>query len=616
MGNSTGNLQEYWEAIATFPRLQGGFIWDWIDQAIRQETAEGVVYFAYGGDFGDFPNDGNFCGNGLLGSDRSPHPALLEYKKVLEPVVFSQAESGTPGLINVENRYHTLDLNGIEIGWEVREIRPVDTRTGFASEKVVQQGVLPRLSTPPGQMTTVRLPLNGFVRRPGAAYWLMVRARLLAATRWAEAGHEVAWEQFALPNTTPLPAQSDGPPAKISQTQKVLTLRQGDVQIAVDKESGRLLKLARGKDELIEKGPQLQILRAPTDNDANTWGDQRAAIQWRDVGLDRLEEQVDGVSLVDEGDVTQVEVRGAAVAAVDADAVQAARWAEVLKRLGAMLGIYADEPQVRMVSQIFGINYDEVEGNDRPTKVACMLDELDGKGQIANLMTTIYQLITVSGGVKVPDEVRAELGLYANRSEPALREMIRPAGESRFDYLLQYSLPADGGVVVELRVVCSGAQPSFLPRVGLTMTLPEQMTHLAWYGRGPHESYSDRKGSTSVGIFESTVADQYVPYLKPQEHGNHTETRWLRLTDEDGAGLLVVADEMMDFSAHHYTAQDLTQATHTYDLLRRREVILNLDVRQGGLGNGSCGPGVLPKYMLLPGEFTFKFTLYPLAGRD
>jgi hypothetical protein len=268
-----------------------------------------------------------------------------------------------------------------------------------------------------------------------------------------------------------------------------------------------------------------------------------------------------------------------------------------------------------MVAQLFGIDYEQVEGSDRQSKVTRMLAELDTKGQIAALMTTIYGMITVAGGVKVPDEVRAELGHYANRSESSLREMIRPASESRFDYLLHYSLQADGGVAVELRVVCSGAQPLFLPRVGLTMTLPGKLNHLAWYGRGPHESYADRKQSVHFGIFESRVAEQFVPYMKPQEHGNHTETRWLRLTDKQGAGLLVVADGTLDFSAHHYTAQDLTVATHTHDLRRRRDVILNLDARQGGLGNGSCGPGVLPAHMLLPGEFTFKFTLYPLAGR-
>ena len=86
MGNSTGNLAEYWDAVEAYPRLQGGFIWDWVDQGLRRTDGEGSEWFAYGGDFGDTPNDGNFCANGLIGADRRPHPALWEYKKVLEPV--------------------------------------------------------------------------------------------------------------------------------------------------------------------------------------------------------------------------------------------------------------------------------------------------------------------------------------------------------------------------------------------------------------------------------------------------------------------------------------------------------------------------------------------------
>src|SRR5690606_16353255 len=104
------------------------------------------------------------------------------------------------------------------------------------------------------------------------------------------------------------------------------TLMQGDLQLVVDREAGRLLKLAHNGNEVIQKGPTLQIWRAPTDNDANTWGDQVAAKRWREAGLDRLQEQVDGVSIVEDSGSTQIEVRGAAVAVVDADAAQAARW--------------------------------------------------------------------------------------------------------------------------------------------------------------------------------------------------------------------------------------------------------------------------------------------------
>jgi hypothetical protein len=586
-------------------------IWEWTDLSIHRRADDGSLQYAYGGDFGDSPNDGNFCGDGLLGSDRTPHPALYEYKKVLQPVAFSQTEAGTPGVISIENRFHTLDLGSVEIRWEVREIGPLSTTKGSASDKIVKHGSLPHMSTPAGQATTVRLPLGGIVYRPGAEYWLTLHARLREAARWAGAGHEVAWQQFALPQAAPLRSPTDGR-AALAQGKTRVTLSLGGLSLMVDKEKGSLLTLQRGERNFLEKGPSLQIWRAPTDNDANTWGDQRAAIQWRDVGLDRLVDDIDGIDVVSENGALQVHVRGAAVAQVDVDAVQSSRWKEILTRLGAMLGIYADEARVRMVSQLFGVDYDQAEGEDRQSKVNSLLAMLDAKGQIANLMTVIYNMISVANGVNVPEEVRAELGHYSNKSEAALKEMIRPGSESRFDYLLRYWLEADGCLAVELRLVCGGAQPPFLPRIGLTMALPQEFSHLAWYGRGPHESYPDRKESAPFGVYTSTVVDQFVPYMKPQEHGNHTETRWLRLTDANGAGLLVVGDEPFNFSAHDFTAQDLTAATHTYDLAHRQQVILNLDARMGGLGNGSCGPGVLPAYMIAPGDFIYRFRVYPL----
>ncbi len=94
-------------------------------------------------------------------------------------------------------------------------------------------------------------------------------------------------------------------------------------------------------------------------------------------------------------------------------------------------------------------------------------------------------------------------------------------------------------------------------------------------------------------MYESTVDDFYVPYIIPQEHGNRTDVRWLALTDGAGEGLLVTADRPVSFSAHRFSAEDLTRAQHTHELVRRDEVYLNIDLAQGGLGNGSCGPGVL-----------------------
>lgn len=612
MGNSTGNLAEYWNAVAAYPRLQGGFIWDWVDQGILRETEDGRVWYAYGGDFGDQPNDGNFCGNGLLGSDREPHPALWEYKKVLEPVRVEVIDAAA-GKLRVKNRLVFSDLSRYELVWEVREVGPVSTGSGAVKTGIVRQGILGRLAIPAGGEQEVTLPLDLPAAGPGGERWLVVRARLAAPTLWADAGHEVAWAQFALPAMAPA---VDERHAKFQVDESGSRVRVANDALAVefDRDQGRLIVLQAGGENWVQTGPALQIWRAPTDNDANTWGDQRAAMRWRELGLDRLEDLVDGVTVEDAGDgAVAVQVRGAAAAAIDVDAVQDARWQTTLEGLARLLGHLIDEGEIRLLGQSFGVVYDQLPGDNQQIKAHSLVARLDDSGHVAQLVTTLHQMLAARPNARIPAEVESLLGQYKGRSAPEIKAMLRPPAESRFDYVLRYGLGRDGGVAVDLHVIASGAQPAFLPRVGLTLALPAACEQLAWYGPGPQETYADRKQGAMVDVFETTVSDQFVPYLKPQEHGNHADTRWMRLTDEAGRGLLVVGEQPFDFSAHHYTAQDLTAASHTHTLPWRDEVILNLDATQGGLGNGSCGPGVLSQYVLTPGEHRLRVTLYPLV---
>ena len=148
---------------------------------------------------------------------------------------------------------------------------------------------------------------------------------------------------------------------------------------------------------------------------------------------------------------------------------------------------------------------------------------------------------------------------------------------------------------------------------GVVLFLKPGFEKLRWFGRNPFENYSDRKRAALVDLYESTVTDQYVPYIMPQEHGNHTDVRWLSLGRES-ARLLVVAAGPMEFSASHYTAQDIDSACHTHDLHPRAEVILNLDYRQRGLGTESCGPGPLEQYKIKPGRYAWSYTLQPLES--
>ena len=169
-----------------------------------------------------------------------------------------------------------------------------------------------------------------------------------------------------------------------------------------------------------------------------------------------------------------------------------------------------------------------------------------------------------------------------------------------------YSLLEDGTLRIASRVQLAPDLRD-LPRVGLELHLSPDLEQLAWYGRGPWDNYSDRKASAMVDVFSSTVSEQYVPYIMPQEHGHKTDVRWLRLSDRAGRGLLVTADAPFEFNALHFTDEDLTAAQHTPDLKARPEVVLHLDHAMRGLGTG-LNVDTLPRYQL--DESGYEFTLY------
>ena len=145
------------------------------------------------------------------------------------------------------------------------------------------------------------------------------------------------------------------------------------------------------------------------------------------------------------------------------------------------------------------------------------------------------------------------------------------------------------------------------------MIVPGEFNMFTWYGRGPHENYCDRNEGALVGVYSGTVDEQYVPYIVPQENGNKTDVRWASLTNSSGLGLLAVAMPRMEVSVHHYRTEDLDKARHTYELKRRKDITLNLDYRQSGLGGGSCGPDTLPKYLVKPEHTQFSIRLRPLS---
>jgi len=286
MGNSVGNLFEYWDAIKRYKHLQGGFIWDWVDQGLRSQTAEGIEYFAYGGDFGppEIPSDGNFCMNGLVASDRTPHPSLLEVKKIYQYIDFSASDL-YQGKIRIENQYDFVSLGFLRGYWELS-----------ANGIVMEEGMLDILDLAPGEDRVVRIPFETPKPEPGVEYWLNIHFRLAEKKLWAGPGHEVAWEQFELPFRATGSSQSfhSIEELDLQETPFIASVKGEDFILEFDKKRGSIDSWIFRGIELIRTGPSPDFWRAPIDNDLgnqmhrrlSVWRPADRKVDWRSQGIE------------------------------------------------------------------------------------------------------------------------------------------------------------------------------------------------------------------------------------------------------------------------------------------------------------------------------------------
>lgn len=602
MGNSNGNLKEYWDAVAAYPRLQGGFVWDWVDQGLRRISDDGQMWFAYGGDYGDEPNDYNFCINGLVSPDRDPHPGLWEYKKVLEPVRVEAVDLAA-GKLRIHNRYHFADLSGLRIVWNIK-----------ADGELLQTGQLPRLSTTAGRSEEITVPFVAIEPQPGVSYWLNLSFRLVADTPWAGAGHEVAWGQFELPLHVPVVGVDAAVPALSIREEGDLTLAESDkISFAFDRTAGRLVHYQADGLDLLTAPPQINLWRAPTDNDANTWGDQRSAIRWREAGIDQLQETVEAVEVQEIDGQLKATVRS--VLAPPADfAPPASSQNEFLNHGFRMLRNLLNEDQLRGLAREVGLNYNDISGSDRLSKLRGIAEAAIRQERLPALLGQILGYVQQSEE-PVDPMVLHVLSESAGKTQTELLSGSERYEPARFELELRYTFHGDGQVDITADLMPQGTLPT-LPRIGLTMAVPTAFHRFSWYGRGPHENYADRKEGARVDVYRGSVDEQFYPYIMPQETGNKTDVRWVTLTTPAGAGLWAAGAAPLNVSALYYTPADLTAAQHTQELVKRDEIYLNLDYAQGGLGNGSCGPGVLPDYLLQAQPCTFTVSLRPQTRRE
>ena len=260
------------------------------DQGLRKVDGKGRAYWAYGGDFGDEPNDDNFCVNGLIWPDRTPHPAMYEFKKLAQPLAV-EARSLRQGRFSIRNKQDFRSLAWLRGSWALT-----------VDGTVAASGKLPLLKTPPGETETIVLPLKKPAMRPGQECLLTLRFVTASATPWAEKGHEVAWEQFEMPYKVAARRRAAQPAGTLSLSQdgKTANVSSEALHLVLDKSAGRLASLRWKDRELLVSGPQLNTWRAPTDNDGiklRQEGSRKALNRWLAAGLDQPDLKTERVAV-------------------------------------------------------------------------------------------------------------------------------------------------------------------------------------------------------------------------------------------------------------------------------------------------------------------------------
>jgi beta-galactosidase len=489
MGNSIGNFQDYWDLIWAEPMLAGGFIWDWVDQSLYRDRKDPSKGFFFGGDFGDVPNNSNFCINGLISSDRKPHPHYFEVQKVYQPVAFdgSRLEEGKLILLN----------RGLHEGLDHLDLEYLVHADGIESAR----GTLPapKLSLwQAGYVDATKIVALLTKQDETKEQSVTFRLVLREDAPWAPKGHIVAWEQFVLHEPTadaPLPTGR----VAVEENGDLLIARDGDVTFAISRKSGLLTSYQIAGKEHLKAPMRWNFWRAMTDNDLGWKANQKLGT-WQTAG----------------GEV-------------------------VVKSIKI--------------------------GKDN-----------DGR-------TTI--------------DVKA--AIPKNKAIIEVRHTLAPGGLIRSD--------------CRFRIEAGKGQD--LPRLGLQFALPAEFDLVAWFGRGPHENYWDRKTSAPIARYESTVEKWITPYVRPQENANRCDVRWVSLADKTGAGLRFTAgvSAPLSVSAWPYSMEDLAKATHDFALPRRDFITVNLDHLQMGVGgDNSWGLPVNDPYRIWPDKiYEWSFTVSPIG---
>ncbi|MER6442364.1 glycoside hydrolase family 2 TIM barrel-domain containing protein [Streptomyces sp. NPDC001185] len=469
----------------------------WFDAAtVGSETKRPGTrsFLAYGGDWGDNPNDGAFVADGIITADRGHTGKAAQVKRIYQAINAVHTPGGGPGAVTLTNEHLFTHLWEFDGHWEL-----------VADGKTVRRGRLTRnqLDVAPRTHKDITVPVSLPEKpAPGTEYFLHLFFTTKESTPWAKAGFEVARQQLPVETqasaVTPVRLASV-PALRHEEDGRAVRVTGRNFSVTVDKNTGVISSYEANGTRLITSGPAPNFWRAPTDNDRGN-GQNLRNQTWRDAGTRRK--------------VTELTVRGLRDRAV---------------------------------------------------------------------------VIHVAG--TLPTTVEST-------------------------YSTTYTVFGNGEIKVDNTLHPGAANLPYIPEVGTMLFLPRRLDHLHWYGRGPEENHWDRNDGTDVGLYSGTVAEQWTPYIRPQENGNKTDVRWIALTDRHGTGLLATGEPLLEANASYFTPEDLSAGVrHDYQLTPRDQVVLRLNHRQMGVGGDtSWGAQTHDEYKLFADQdYAYTYRLRPLT---
>ena len=496
MGNSVGNLQDYWDIIEKYNNLQGGFIWDWVDQSLEYKDKNGKPYLAYGHDYHpDLPTDGNFLNNGLVDPYRNPHPHLSEVKKVYEPVHFNYLGNG---IIEIENKNFFADFSDKSLQLKLL----VDGK-----EHILKKDI--SLNIKPQSKVKMHFPEIPDMFIPESEFILEVNLIQKKGTNMLPEGHEIAWEQILLQKRNKIDNHHKKNGLKIAES-TIHEIYDEKTLLHIDKKTGEILNWSFKHQELTTQPIKPNFWRPPTDNDLGN-------------GMDK--------------------------------------WAQIWQKATYN---YTSSLIKKPSESKNGINF----------KVA-------------------YQL---------------------------------PNSEAKI--IVNYTINSLGVLKVDYTFSPTKNNLPNIPRLGMYLTLHKDFEDVSWYGKGPLESYWDRKSGQKIGLYSGKIKDQFHRYSRPQETGNKTDVRWMQVSSKK-IHLKVTSNQLLNSSVWPFNMKELdfnsneaaksasglvpVTKKHGADIKIGNTVQWNIDLQQMGVGGDTSWGRLVHKEYTIPANKTYKysFTITP-----